>query len=770
MQLPDDEVKHLPLRHLSAHPQGDTPRCRHDGEGRRKMSTLQMERRKFLKFSLAASGGLLIGLYLPGAGKLASAQVQPATVFMPNAFVRIGTDERVTVIVNHSEMGQGVYTALPMLLAEELDTDWNKIGFESAPVDPKYNHPVFGMQITGGSSSVWSAFEQYRKAGAAARGMLIAAAAQQWNVNPATLRTDSGAVFDGTNRKLTYGQLAEAAAKLNPPAEVTLKDPKTFKLIGKPVKRLDTSEKINGKAVFGLDVKTPGMLTAVVARPPIFGATMKNFDDSRARTMPGVRKIVAVPSGVSVIADSFWQAKTARDALRVEWDEGAMRSFSTSRMMEEYREQAKTPGKSIRHDGDAEAALGSAAKKIEAVYEVPFLSHLMMEPLNCAVDLRANSCEIWTGTQFQTVDRMNAAKVAGLAPEQVQIHTTFLGGGFGRRANPQSDFVVEAVHVAKAAGTPVKVVWTREDDMHGGWYRPAYLHAIAGGIDASGNAVVWRSRLVGQSIMAGTPFEAMMTKGYDPASVEGADDLPYEIPNLVVEYQKTEVNVPVQWWRSVGHSHTGFATECFIDELAGLAKKDPCEFRRDLLRKHPRHLGVLELAAQKAGWGTPLPKGRGRGIAVHSSFESFVAQVAEVSVEESKVRVHRMVCAVDCGRYVNPNIVAAQMEGGAIMGASAALFQELTFENGRLQQTNFHTFPVVRMNETPEIETYLVESTEKSGGIGEPGVPCAAPAICNAVFAATGKRIRRLPIRMTEAVRACREPGCDSCSAQPWPQ
>ena len=429
-----------------------------------------------------------------------------------------------------------------------------------------------------------------------------------------------------------------------------------------------------------------------------------------------------------------------------------MRSVSTTQMMEQYRQQAKSPGKSIRHDGDAEAALASAANKIEAVYEVPFLSHLMMEPLNCAVNLRANSCEIWTGTQFQTVDRMNAAKVAGLAPEQVQIHTTFLGGGFGRRANPQSDFVVEAVHVAKAAGAPVKVVWTREDDMHGGWYRPAYLHAIAGGVDASGNAVVWRSRLVGQSIMAGTPFEAMMTKGYDPASVEGADDLPYEIPNLAVEYQKTEVNVPVQWWRSVGHSHTGFATECFIDELAGLAKKDACEFRRALLRKHPRHLGVLELAAQKAGWGTPLPKGRGRGIAVHSSFESYVAQVAEVSVEESKVRVHRMVCAVDCGRYVNPNIVAAQMEGGAIMGASAALFQELTFENGRLQQTNFHTFPVVRMNETPEIETYLVESTEKSGGIGEPGVPCAAPAICNAVFAATGKRIRRLPIRMAEAI------------------
>ncbi len=717
------------------------------------MSAPQIERREFLKFSLAAGGGLLIGFSLPGADMFATAQAQSTTVFMPNAFLRIGTDDRVTVIVNHSEMGQGVYTALPMLLAEELDADWNKIGFESAPVDPKYNHPVFGMQITGGSSSVWSAFEQYRKAGAAARGMLIAAAAQQWNVNPATLRTDSGAVFDGTNRKLTYGQLAEAAAKLTPPAEVTLKDPKTFKLIGKPVKRLDTSEKINGKAVFGLDVKMPGMLTAVVARPPIFGATMKSFDDSRARTMPGVRKIAAVPSGVAVIADSFWQAKMAREALHVDWDDSAMRTFSTNQMMQQFREQAKSPGTNVRREGDPDAAFAQAAKKIEAVYEVPYLPHAMMEPLNCAVDLRADTCEIWTGTQFQTVDRANAAKIAGLPPERVQIHTTYLGGGFGRRANPQSDFVVEAVHVAKVAGAPVKVVWTREDDMQGGWYRPAFLHAIAGSIDSNGNPVSWRSRLVGQSIFAGTMFEAMMKgKEYDPASVEGVDDLPYAIPNLAVESHKADVKVPVQWWRSVGHSHTGFATECFIDELAVLAQKDPYQFRRALLPKHPRHLAVLDLAAQKAGWGKPLPKGRARGIAVHFAFESYNAQVAEVSVDDGKIRVHRIVSAVDCGRYVNPGIIAAQLEGGAIFGASAALFQELTFENGRLQQTNFHTFPMMHMNECPEIETHIVENNEKSGGIGEPGVPCTAPAIANAVFAATGKRIRKLPIRMTEAV------------------
>lgn len=579
----------------------------------------KLERRDFLKISVAASGGLLIGIQFPGISGLAvaqpsAAQSASANAFMPNAFVRIGSDERVTVIVNHSEMGQGVYTSLPMLLADELDADWNKVGFEPAPVDPKYNHPAFGIQMTGGSSSVYSGLQQFREAGAAARAMLIAAAAQQWNVAASDCRTESGAVLNGA-RKLSYGQLASAAAKLTPPEHVQLKDPKDFKLIGKPIKRLDTPEKLNGSAVFGIDVKLPGMLTAVIARPPIFGAKMKSFDDSRARSMPGVRKIVAIPAGVAVIADTFWQAKKARDAVRVDWDEGSMHNFNTSEMMHQFRERAKSPGSSVRKDGDFDAAMASAAKKIEAVYEVPYLSHLMMEPLNCAVDLRADSCEVWTGSQFQTIDRANAAKIAGLPPEKVQLHTTFLGGGFGRRANPQSDFVVEAVYVAKAAGAPVKVLWTREDDMQGGWYRPAFLHAIEGGVDASGNAVSWRSRLVGQSIMAGTPFAAAMMKGknYDPASVEGVDDLPYEIPNLTVESHQAEINVPVQWLRSVGHSHTAFATECFMDELAGAAGKDPYQFRRGLLQKHPRHLGVLDLAAQKASWTSRCRKAWGAG-------------------------------------------------------------------------------------------------------------------------------------------------------------
>jgi isoquinoline 1-oxidoreductase beta subunit len=663
---------------------------------------------------------------------------------------------------NREPLGDGTrrfHRVADEILADELDADWTKVRFEPAPVDPVYNHPVFHMQMTGGSTSTWSSFDQFRNAGATARAMLIAAAAQKWNVDAASCRTENGMVIhSASNRRLSYGQLAESAARLTPPQQVTLKDPKDFKLIGQPLKRLDTPEKTNGKGIFGIDVKMPGMLTAVVARSPVFGGKLKSVNADvnadKAKAVKGVRKVVEVPSGVAVIADGFWAAKRGRDALQIEWDEGPMADFNTKSQREQYAELAKQPGLSARKEGDASGAIGSAAKKIEAVYEVPYLSHAMMEPLNCAVDLRADGCEIWTGTQFQTVDRMSAAGIAGLKPEQVQIHTTLLGGGFGRRANPASDFVSEAVHVAKAAGAPVKVIWTREDDMHGGYYRPMYYHSLIGGVDADGNPLVWSHHVVGQSIVAGTPFESVIVKnGIDGTSVEGVDDIPYVIPNLSVEYHPAKVGVPVLWWRSVGHSHTAFVKESFIDELAALGGKDPFELRRRLLAKSPRDLGVLELAAEKAGWGKPLPAGRARGIAVHASFESYTAQVAEASVDSGgKVRVHRVVCAVDCGRYVNPGIIEAQVQGAVIFGLTAAFYDELTFEKGRIQQSNFHDYPMLRINETPEIEVHIVKNNEKSGGIGEPGVPCAAPAVANAIFAATGKRIRKLPIRMSEAV------------------
>jgi len=641
-------------------------------------------------------------------------------------------------------------------LADELDADWSKVRFESAPVDPAYNHPVFGMQITGGSTSVWTSFDQFRMAGATARAMLIAAAAQQWNVDPTSCASENGFVIHrASGRRLSYGSLADEAARVAPPQQVALKDPQDFKLIGKPVKRLDTPEKTNGKGVFGIDVTRPRMLTAVIARPPVFGAKLKSFNADQAMAIRGVRKVVAVPSGVAVIADGFWPARRGREALQIAWDEGAMASFDSRNQRRQYAELARQPGRAAHKAGDAASAFRSAAKKIEATYELPYLAHATMEPLNCVVDLRADRCEIWTGTQLQTLDRNNAARIAGLKPEQVQLHTMLLGGGFGRRANPVSDFVSEGVHVAKAAGVPVKVIWTREDDMHGGWYRPMFYHRLEGGVEANGDPVSWSHRIVGQSIFAGTPFENMIKDGIDPSAVEGAADLPYAIPNISVEYHPTRVDVPVLWWRSVGFSHTAFVKESFLDELAAAGGKDPYELRVVLLANHPRDKAVVELAAQKAGWGTPLPAGRGRGIAVQESFGSYVAQVAEVSVDSGgKVRVHRVVCAVDCGRSVNPNIIEAQVQGAVIFGLTAALYGELTFANGRVQQSNFHDYPMLRINETPEIEVHIVASTEKPGGIGEPGVPCAAPAVTNAIFAATGKRIRKLPIRMTEAVSA----------------
>jgi isoquinoline 1-oxidoreductase beta subunit len=696
-------------------------------------------------------GGLLIGCYVRGGPRLAEAAT-PGKTFAPNAFIRIGADGVVTIIVGKSEMGQGVYTSLPMLVAEELEADWRKIRVESAPVDPAYNHPQAGMQFTGGSQSVSSSWDQLRKAGAAARIMLIAAAAQTWKVGPGDLRAENGYVVHGrSGRRLSYGALAGKAVKLAPPKDVKLKEPKDFKIIGKPMRRLDSPEKVTGKGQFGLDVKLPGMLTALVARPPVFGGKALNVRDDKARAVPGVKAVVLIPSGVAVVATGFWPAKQGRDALEIQWDDGPGTSLSTASLREQYASLAKTAGAAARKEGDAAAALAQATRQITAEYEVPFLAHAPMEPLNCVVDLRPGSCELWTGTQFQTVDRAAAAAAAGLRPEQVKIHTTLLGGGFGRRANPASDFVAEAVHVAKAVQAPVKVVWTREDDMRGGYYRPVWFSRLSAGWDAGGNPVAWMHTIVGQSILAGTPFEKFMVKdGIDATSVEGAADLPYDIPNIAVDLHSPRVGVPVLWWRSVGHSHTAFVVESFLDEVAHAAGKDPYELRRALLSKHPRHAGVLELAAGKAGWGTALPAGRGRGIAVHESFRSFVAHVAEVSVQDGRVRVHRVVCAIDCGMLVNPDTIKAQMESGIVFGLTAALHGAITLKDGRVEQSNFHDYPMLRMNEMPAIEVHIAPSTEAPGGVGEPGVPPIAPAVANALFAATGKRVRRLPIGAEE--------------------
>ncbi len=710
---------------------------------------INLSRRDFLKAGTVVGGGLVLGLAVPisrNPGKALAAD--PAGPVALNAFIHVAPDDTVTMIVNKSEMGQGVYTALPMLVAEELECDWKKVRVESAPVAPIYNHTAFGTQLTGGSTSVASEWERMRKVGAAAREMLVAAAAETWGVDRASCHAENGTVIQASGKKLTYGQLAEKAAKMTVPEHIPLKATSDFRTIGKPTPRLDTPEKVTGKALFGLDVKIPGSLTALVARPPVFGGKLKSFNAAKAEAVPGVRAVVQIDTGVAVVADNFWSAHQARDVLEVVWDEGPLAKLSTPGLREEYKKLAGTQGAIARKEGDAEKALKAAAKRIDAEYEVPYLAHATMETLNCLVDLRADRCEIWTGTQAQTMDRDAAARVAGLKPEQVRIHTTFLGGGFGRRANPHSDFVTEAVLVAKAIKKPVKTVWTREDDIQGGHYRPMWCDRLSAGLDAKGRLAAWQHTIVGQSIIAGTFFEKAMVKdGVDVTSVEGAADSPYEIPNVLVSLHSPKTGVPVQWWRSVGHSHTGFVVESFLDEVAHAAGKDPYEFRRGLLANHPRHRGVLELAALKAGWGKPLAAGRARGLAVHESFGSFVSQVAEVSVSpEGEVHVHRVVCAVDCGLAVNPSTVEAQIESAIVFGLSAALYGAITFKNGRVEQDNFDTYPLLRIGEMPPVEVHIVKSDKPPSGIGEPGTPPIAPAVTNAIFAATRKRVRRLPI------------------------
>lgn len=710
-------------------------------------------RREFLKAAALSAAGLVVAFYVPAGRRFAYAAGSPAPAAPPlppaNAFLRIAPDDTVTVLLAHSEMGQGIWTSLPMLIAEELDADWSRFRVEHAPAAPVYANPVFGIQGTGGSTSILSEFDRYRQVGAVARGLLVQAAAQRLGVSPSACRTEQGVVIAG-DRRLRYGELAVEAAALPPPATVALKDPQDWQIIGKPTRRLDTPEKINGQAIFGLDVQFDGLLTAVVARSPVFGGKVKSFDAGATLAVPGVRKVVQVPSGVAVVADHFWAALQGREALLVDWDPGAGASLDTAAMVTEFRRLAGTPGKLAASAGDAPAALASATRKLEAEYVVPYLAHAPMEPLNCAVRIGPDRCEIWTGTQFQTIDQLAAAGITGLKPEQVKINTTFLGGGFGRRATATSDWVSEAVQVAKAAGAPVKTVWTREDDVRGGYYRPMFLHRVRVALGDDGLPAGWDHTVVGQSVLAGTPFAAGIKNGIDPSSVEGAADSPYlkAIANHRVQLHDFTAPIPVLWWRSVGHSQTAFVMETMMDDLARLAGSDPVTYRRRLLAGQPRQLGVLNLAAAKAGWGSPLPQGRARGIAVHESFGSHVAQVAEVSVEGGRIRVRRVVCAIDCGIAINPATVEAQMESGIAFGLGAALASAITFKDGRVQQSNFDDYRVLRLPDMPQVEVHIVPSRERPGGVGEPGLPPIAPAVANAVAALTGHRLRELPLRL----------------------
>ncbi|MES2580248.1 MAG: xanthine dehydrogenase family protein molybdopterin-binding subunit [Pseudomonadota bacterium] len=719
---------------------------------------LNISRRTFIKAGALVVGGLVIAFSIPHAKRFlmpgsaadttADAAKDAAKLPTPNAYLRIGTDNTITVMLAHSEMGQGIWTTLPMLIAEELDADWSKIKVEHASAAPEYIHTAYGIQITGGSSTTWSEFDRYRQAGALTRALLISAAAEKLGVSADSLKTENGFVISGDN-KISYGDLAEAAAKLETPKAITLKEPKDWKIIGKATKRLDGPEKINGTAIFGQDIQFDGLMTAMVARSPVFGGTVKSFDATAAKQIKGVRQVVQVPTGVAVIADNYWAAKKGREALKVDWDLGENASLDSKALLAEYKKMAATTGLIAAKAGDNKTAMAKAEKFVEAEYALPYLAHSPMEPLNCSVKIEKDGCEIWTGTQMQGTDQTAAAKILGLKPEQVKIHTLFLGGGFGRRANPAADFVSEAVQVAKAAGVPVKTVWSREDDVKGGYYRPMFVHKAKIALDANGMPSAWEHVAVGQSIMLGTPFEAFQIKdGIDTTSVEGTADSPYlkNIPNYQISLHTAKTKVPVLWWRSVGHSHTAFVMESLIDELAHTAKKDPLEYRRALLKGHPRHLAALNLAAEKADWDKPLPKGVFRGIAVHESFGSFVAQIAEVSVNEGEVKVHRMVSAIDCGLAVNPDSLTAQIESSISFGLGAAMQSEITFKDGMVEQSNFNDYQVMRMGNMPKVEVYIVQSTEKMGGVGEPGLPPVAPAVTNAIFAATGKRIRTLPI------------------------
>jgi len=726
-----------------------------------------LTRRSFLKFAAtvgaASGGGLLFGFSVPAIGQNeATAQgaarqsviggdgvePPPPNVFAPNAFIQIGSDGKVTLIIPKVEMGQGVYTSIPMLIAEELEVPLESVTLDHAPPDEKlYSDPLLGGQLTGGSTSIRYAWDPMRKAGASARTLLVTAAAQQWQVDPSTCHAQAGEVLHPpSGRSIGYGQLVDAAAKLPPPQNVSLKDPKDFRLIGTRAKRLDSPEKVDGVAMFGFDARPPGMVYAAIATCPVFGGTLASVDDTHVKQIPGVQQVVKFDNGVAVIGAHTWAAKRGLQALSIQWNEGPGANVSMQTIVADLQNAAKRNGAVARKQGDVDHAFSNAKTRIDAVYQQPFLAHATMEPVNCTVHLRPDACEIWIGSQVPTRVVGTAVALTGLPADKIIVHNYLIGGGFGRRL--ETDMVTQAIKVAKQVQAPVKVLWTREEDIQHDMYRPYYYDVISAGLDANGKPLAWQHRIVGSSVMARFAPPAFKG-GLDPDAVEVAADLPYDLPNQFVDYVRQEPHaVPTAFWRGVGPTRSTFVVESFIDELAAQAKADPVEYRRDLLGKSPRVLNVLNVVTQAAQWtpGAPQGNGRGRGVSVMHAFGSFFAIVVDVSVNAGEVRVNHITCAVDCGMTVNPDTIEAQVQGGIIFGLTAALYGQVTITNGRVDQTNFTDYRMLRINETPGIDVHIVKSSEAPGGIGEPGTAAVQPALANAIFAATGKRLRHLPV------------------------
>jgi isoquinoline 1-oxidoreductase beta subunit len=721
-----------------------------------RVGSAQVTRRGFLRVLGGAGAGLIIDVrfgthaFAQQSGAAAAIRADnPEETIDASGFVKIGPDNTVTVVIKHLEMGEGTYTGLATLVAEELDADWAQLRAESAPANAQlYKNLAFGMQGTGGSTAIANSYEQMRRAGATARAMLIAAAAQSWNVPAGQLTVKKGWVH-GPGHHATFGELAEQAAAMQPPQDVKLKDPSRFTLIGTHVARLDTPDKSNGQAIFTIDVHRPDQLIVLVAHPPRFGGKAGAVDDRAARAVRGVVDVKVIPFGVAVYATGYWPAKKGRDALKIEWDLAGTETRGSDALLAQYRAQRRQPEITATDRGTTQRVLSKAARRLEAEYVFPYLAHAPLEPLDCAIELRDGACRAWFGSQLQTVDHAAIAKVMELPQEQVSLRTLLAGGSFGRRAQPTGELAAEAAAALKALGrdASIKLLWTREDDIRGGRYRPLTLHHLSGGLDAKGNIVAWDQTVVSQSIVKGSPFEVMMTDGIDPTMVEGANDLPYAIPNLRVSAHTMSVGVPVLWWRSVGHTHTAYATETFVDELLALAGRDPVQGRLALLRRAPRHAGVLRAVAHAAQWkGAKAGAGRARGVAVHKSFESYVAQIAEVSrAADGLPKVEKVWCAVDCGVAVNPDVIRAQMEGGIGYGLGAALFDAITLQDGYVQQSNFNDYRMLRIHEMPQVEVTIVKSAEQPTGVGEPGVPPIGPAVANAWRVLTGSSVRQLP-------------------------